>query len=163
MEEISCMLKNIADKLKSISEKELKKYDLTLSQSRVLLYLNNQGGEAMQKEIQKFLQVTHPTVGGIIARLENKGFVRTWINVKNKKEVVVSLAEKSVFVIEDMERARTERETLLRKGMDDKEIKMFITTLKTIQGNVDESINEDDIKEENVQNEKKEEAFLWFW
>lgn len=163
MEELSYLIKNIADKLKLHTEKELKKYDLTLSQSRVLLYLKSQGGEAMQKEIQQFLQVTHPTVIGLIARLKNKDFVRTWVTLKNKKEVVVGLTERSVFVIEDMERARNEREDLLKEGMSEKEIEKFIGVLQRMTRNINEIIEiGKSIEEKNTKKEEEENGFLWF-
>lgn len=164
LEEISYLIKNIADKLKIRTEKELKKYDLTLSQSRVLLYLDSRDGEAMQKEIQSFLQMTHPTVIGLISRLERKGFVRTWINIKNKKEVVVSLTERSVFVVEDMERARNEREFLLREGMNEEEIEIFTDMLQRMQRNINGSMEKNkDGEEEITKKEEEENSFLWFW
>lgn len=164
LEEISYLIKNIADKLKISTEKELKKYDLTLSQSRVLLYLDSRGGEAMQKEIQSFLKVTHPTVIGLINRLERKGFVRTWINIKNKKEVVVSLTERSVFVVEDMERVRNEREFLLKEGMTKKETEIFTKILQKVQQNINNSIEANkDVEDKITKKEEEEDSVLWFW
>lgn len=59
---IGCLLKMITDKIKIQADANLAQHDLTLTQSRVLGYLARSGGTATQKEIEGFLQVSHPTV-----------------------------------------------------------------------------------------------------
>ena len=61
---IGCLLKMITDKIKIQADANLAQHDLTLTQSRVLGYLARNGGTATQKEIEGFLQVSHPTVAG---------------------------------------------------------------------------------------------------
>ena len=63
---IGCLLKMITDKIKIQADANLAQHDLTLTQSRVLGYLARNGGMATQKEIEGFLQVSHPTVAGVI-------------------------------------------------------------------------------------------------
>ena len=74
--QIGCLLKMITDKIKMRADADLAQQGLTLTQSRVLGYLDRSGGQATQKEIEGFLQVSHPTVAGIINRMEQNGFVR---------------------------------------------------------------------------------------
>ena len=64
--QIGCLLKMITDKIKMRADADLAQQGLTLTQSRVLGYLDRSGGQATQKEIEGFLQVSHPTVAGII-------------------------------------------------------------------------------------------------
>ena len=73
--QIGCLLKMITDKIKMRADADLAQQGLTLTQSRVLGYLDRSGGQATQKEIEGFLQVSHPTVAGVIGRMEQKGFV----------------------------------------------------------------------------------------
>lgn len=75
--QIGCLLKMITDKIKMRADADLAQQGLTLTQSRVLGYLDRSGGQATQKEIEGFLQVSHPTVAGIINRMEQNGFVRS--------------------------------------------------------------------------------------
>ena len=67
--DVGYFIKNINDRLKVRADADLKSYNLTLAQSRVLAFLNNQGGSATQKEIEVFLEVSHPTVVGIVSRM----------------------------------------------------------------------------------------------
>ena len=67
--DIGYLIKNINDKLKVKADADLKHSKLTLAQSRVLAFLDSQGGQATQKEIEVYLEVSHPTVVGIISEI----------------------------------------------------------------------------------------------
>ena len=49
--QIGCLLKMITDKIKMRADADLAQQGLTLTQSRVLGYLDRSGGQATQKEI----------------------------------------------------------------------------------------------------------------
>ena len=76
--DVGYLIKSINDKLKVRADAELKQYHLTMSQSRVLVYLRSRGGQATQKEIETFLDVAHPTVVGLVSRMEQNGYVTCW-------------------------------------------------------------------------------------
>ena len=76
--DVGYLIKSISDKLKVRTDAELKQYHLTMSQSRVLVYLRSRGGQATQKEIETFLDVAHPTVVGLVSRMEQNGYVTCW-------------------------------------------------------------------------------------
>lgn len=76
--DVGYLIKSINDKLKVRADAELKQYHLTMSQSRVLVYLRGRGGQATQKEIETFLDVAHPTVVGLVSRMEQNGYVTCW-------------------------------------------------------------------------------------
>ena len=80
----------ITDKIKMRADADLAQQGLTLTQSRVLGYLDRSGGQATQKEIEGFLQVSHPTVAGIINRMEQNGFVRCRLDPADKRSKIVS-------------------------------------------------------------------------
>ena len=86
---IGCLLKMITDKIKIQADANLAQHDLTLTQSRVLGYLARNGGTATQKEIEGFLQVSHPTVAGVIGRMEQKGFVSCRPDPADKRSKLV--------------------------------------------------------------------------
>ena len=64
--------KLINDKLRTKADADLRAHGLTMTQSRVLRFLSDSGGEATQKEIEDFLSVSHPTVVGIVSRLREQ-------------------------------------------------------------------------------------------
>ena len=100
--DIGYLIKNINDKLKAKADAELKRYHLTLTQSRVLAYLGSRGGQATQKEIEVFLEVSHPTVVGIVARMEQNGYVSCWPS-EDRRNKNVKLTSQVEAISMDME------------------------------------------------------------
>ena len=72
---IGYQFKIIDEKIKVRADEDLKRHDLTLMQTRVLGFLAEVGGQATQKEIEDDLEVSHPTVVGLVFRMEQKGFL----------------------------------------------------------------------------------------
>ena len=101
--DVGYLIKNIHEKLKVKADADLKRYNLTLTQSRVLAFLNSQGGQTTQKEIEVFLEVSHPTVVGIISRMEQNGYVTSWIDKNDKRNKNVKLTKQAEALGMDME------------------------------------------------------------
>ena len=76
--DVGYLIKRINDKLTVKVDAELKQFNLTTSQCRVFLYLSSRGGQGTQKEIETFLGVSHPTVVGLVSRMEQNGYVMCW-------------------------------------------------------------------------------------
>lgn len=101
--DIGYLIKNINDKLKAKADADFKCYNLTLAQSRVFAFLHSNGGQATQKEIEVFLEVSHPTVVGIVSRMEQNGHVTSWIDGNDKRNKIVKLTEAAEALSMDME------------------------------------------------------------
>lgn len=85
---------------------------LTSSQMRIIFFLEkNAHTEVTQKQIEEFLNVSHPTVVGLISRMEANGFVKCTASSGDKRQKIVTLtmaAHDEKKRIEE-ERKRTER------------------------------------------------------
>ncbi len=101
--EVGYLIKNINDKLKAKADADLKHYNLTLTQSRVFAFLRHKGGQATQKEIETFLEVSHPTVVGIVSRMEQNGHVTTRTDARDKRNKIVKLTRQAEELGIDME------------------------------------------------------------
>lgn len=101
--DVGYLIKNINDKLKAKADADLKHYNLTLTQSRVFAFLRHKGGQATQKEIETFLEVSHPTVVGIVSRMEQNGHVTTRTDARDKRNKIVKLTRQAEELGIDME------------------------------------------------------------
>ena len=110
--DVGYFIKRINDKLKVRADAELKKYHLTMSQSRVLVYLRSRGGQATQKEIETFLDVAHPTVVGLVSRMEQNGYVTCW-PCEDGRNKYVKLTPQAEAIDKDMQRNQLENEEML--------------------------------------------------
>ncbi len=77
-ERVTCvaLIKQIHDGLEKQANNSLRSQDLTMSQVGVLIELRFSLEKQMTlKELERRLHVAQPTAAGIVARLEQKGFV----------------------------------------------------------------------------------------
>ena len=81
-------------------------------QCRVFLYLSSRGGQATQKEIETFLDVAHPTVVGLVSRMEQNGYVICW-PCEDGRNKYVKLTPQAEAIDKDMQRNQLENEEML--------------------------------------------------
>lgn len=129
---IGCLLKMITDKIKIQADANLAQHDLTLTQSRVLGYLARNGGTATQKEIEGFLQVSHPTVAGVIGRMEQKGFVSCRPDPADKRSKIVCQTERAAAIAQDMHATIQATEQQMLRSLTLEQIAALEDALRTI-------------------------------
>ena len=128
----------ITDKIKIQADANLAQHDLTLTQSRVLGYLEQNGGIATQKEIEGFLQVSHPTVAGVIGRMEQKGFVSCRADPADKRSKLVCQTPRAAEIAHDAEIAHEMQATIaaaeqqMLRSLTPKQIAALEASLRTI-------------------------------
>lgn len=135
---IGFLLKVITDKLRVRADADFKQYGLTFTQSRVMAFLNRKGGQATQKEIEVFLEVAHPTVVGVVSRMEQNGFVRTWFDPEDKRNKIVALTTIADTVGIHLDEAAQEQDQKLMTGLSEEEKAELERMLRIIYQNVEE-------------------------
>lgn len=132
--DIGYLIKKINDKLKVKADADLKRYNLTLTQSRVLAYLNSRAGQATQKEIEVFMEVSHPTVVGIVSRMEQNGYV-TCCQDEDKRNKIVTLTPQARAMGMDFDKNVLENEQKLLSPLSEKEREQLREMLLAIAEN----------------------------
>lgn len=134
--DVGYMIKSINDKLKVKADADLKRFHLTFTQSRVFAYLQEKGGQATQKEIELFLEVSHPTVVGIVSRMEQNGYLTTWIDSRDKRIKNVKLTKKAEEIGIDMEQNMLENEKILLEPLTAEDAELLKKMLLLIYNNL---------------------------
>lgn len=129
--DVGYLIKRINDKLAVRADAELKQFDLTMSQCRVFLYLSSRGGQATQKEIETFLGVAHPTVVGLVSRMEQSGYVTCW-PCEDGRNKNVKLTVQAEALDKDMQRNRLESEQMLLSPLSPEEREQLRKLLITV-------------------------------
>lgn len=129
--DVGYLIKSINDKLKVRADTELKKYHLTMSQSRVLVYLRSRGGQAPQKEIETFLDVAHPTVVGLVSRMEQNGYVTCW-PCEDGRNKYVKLTAQAEAIDRDMQENMHANEEMLLAPLSPEEREQLRDLLLTV-------------------------------
>lgn len=134
--DIGYLIKTIQDKMKSKADADLKRHHLTLAQSRVLIYLAEKGGEATQKEVETFMEVSHPTTVGIISRMEQNGFLKTQMDTRDKRNKIVRLTERAMAVAKEMNTVIQKSEETMLQSLTKEEIQVLQKSLTVIYQNI---------------------------
>ena len=129
--DVGYLIKSINDKLNVRADTELKKYHLTMSQSRVLVYLRSRGGQATQKEIETFLDVAHPTVVGLVSRMEQNGYVTCW-PCEDGRNKYVKLTAQAEAIDRDMQENMHANEEMLLAPLSPEEREQLRDLLLTV-------------------------------
>ena len=115
----------------------LNKLDLTAAQGRLMAFLAHRGDQpTYAKDVEAEFHLSHPTVSGLLSRLEQKGFLelRTDPNDRRSKRIVIS--EKGMASHERMHRAIAENESRIVQGFSEEEKVRFAEYLQRAIDNV---------------------------
>jgi MarR family transcriptional repressor of mepA len=131
--------KLINDKFTSHNNEELKKDDLTFSQIALLLYLEkNKDHRVTQKELCEGLHVKHPTMIGLISRMEEKGLLKQTIDSENRRFRIIVMTEKSEVVLRRMKQNHEDTNRILTHGFSEAEVAALNALLTRIYRNMEE-------------------------
>ncbi len=135
--DVGYLIKLISDKMRAQGDAVLKECDLTFSQARILSYLHRYGPESTQKEIESYLDVAHPTVVGLVSRLEKNGFVECHHDPSDRRNKLVHLTPKAHEIKSKVDEKRKENEKQMSKGFSEEEQEELIRLLKQVYSNID--------------------------
>lgn len=130
------LIKRIDIRMRAGLDAQLKENDLTMSQSQVLWYIMHHGGQVSQKEVQHFLNVSHPTVVGLVKRLENSGFIETGFEDGDKRNKILKLTDKAIEVTASLDQKRQETDRQMVEGLSSQETEELKRMLNVIYENI---------------------------
>lgn len=113
-------IKIINKEFENNKNKDLAEFDLTSQQFSILIFLNkNKDRQINQKDIEEELNLSSPTVSGLLQRLENKEYViRTTSESDSRYKVILSTEKGLKFKDIMFERIQKIEEELLANFTD---------------------------------------------
>ena len=115
----------------------LNKMDLTASQGRLMAFLAHRGEQpTYAKDVEAEFHLSHPTVSGLLSRLEQKDFLelKTDPNDRRSKRIVIS--EKGLACHERMHATIIENESRIVQGFTEEEKALLAQLLQRAIDNV---------------------------
>ncbi|MDY4468109.1 MarR family transcriptional regulator [Treponema porcinum] len=134
------LLKNINDKLERLANAQFKSIRLTFSQVRVMSFIyRKENFTTTQKDLEIFLDVSHPTINGILKRLEEKKFITTEMTKKDGHlSKTVRLTKKGENVLIESEKEKNLHEEALPAYLTKDERNKLIELLLKVQKSASE-------------------------
>ena len=123
---------------KAAMDARVSQYDVTPGQTHVLLYLNQQGGHALQHELTAYLRVKPSTVNGILDRMEGKDLVRRSVSGRDARRRLITLTEKGAEQQALFQRSFLDVEEAMVRGFAPEEKETLAALLNRVIQNLKE-------------------------
>lgn len=134
--DVSYLIKVVHDGFRSKIDAQLKSSDMTASQSRVLHFIRDSGGVTTQKKIEEFLEVSHPTVVGLISRMMKSGYIECGYDEEHGKNKIVRETQKAVDYSKEMDSFFEKANEKLTQGLSEEEKNELMRLLGVLYENV---------------------------
>ena len=110
---------------------------LTLTQAKMLAFLNEKPGKsATQKEMEIFFNVSHPTITGVVQRLEIRGLVISEQPKKGRESKQVMLSDKGIETCRENDKSACIYCRAMMQGITKEEESELADILKKMYENI---------------------------
>ena len=104
--------------------------ELTAVQGHIMAYLAHAKQPPCPRDLEAEFHLTHPTVSGILSRLEQKGFLELRTDPEDRRCKRIYVLEKGWQCHEVMHRTIQENERRMTEGFTEEEQELFATLLQ---------------------------------
>ena len=125
----------IARYFRVFTEKRLKEFDLTFGEQSIIMFLSK-NENVNQEAISKRYMIDKGMVAKTLSKLEEKGFIIREQNPDNKRENLISLTEKGVFILDNIHSTLDEWNEILMKDMSQDEINYLKNLTRKMAKNI---------------------------
>ena len=128
------LIKQINDELRKNANNAMRSQDMTVAQLDALLELAcAPEKQRTLKELEQSLHVAQSTAAGIIARLEQKGFVEGFGDTTDRRIKLVRITPAGIDCANSAKQGMLEAEAQLLSGLTETERDIFFTLLKKVR------------------------------
>lgn len=127
------MIKQLHDTIEKRMNQALSKYDLTMIQMRALVLLHKKKQDSCTlKEFEQILHIAQSTTAGVVKRLEQKGYVETAMDSRDRRIKNVQITPEGLKLCRH---ATKEVECMVEQlfdGLSEEEMQTFIGFIEKI-------------------------------
>ncbi len=108
----------------------LEKMDLTAAQGHIMAYLAHAKTPPCPRDVEAEFHLTHPTVSGLLSRLEQKGFIALRTDPEDRRCKRIDVLPRGKQCHDVMHKTILENEKRIVKGFTQEELELFHTFLQ---------------------------------
>ncbi len=130
-------IKLLNERIRAVKDADWNEHGLTYSQFSILLFLmKNQDHKVTQKDIAEATHVTHPTVIGLLDRLEEKGLVIRKVDEENHRYKNILLTERAKALLDEHYHVTRQSDAEMVEGLTEEERHELTRLLATVYRNL---------------------------
>lgn len=132
------LIKQIHDSLEKQANNSLRSQNLTMAQVSALFELRDAPQKQMTlKELERQLHVAQSTAAGIVARLEQKGFVEGLGDARDRRIKILRITPTGEECCQHADQHMKETERSLLLGLTEEEQLMFLSLLRRVSNHME--------------------------
>lgn len=124
--------------MEQIMNREMTKLDLTAAQSHIIGYLTHRKDVPCARDLEEFFRLSHPTVSGLLSRMEAKGFIEMRPDPEDRRIKRIYPLEKGLACSMRIKQLIDENERLIVEGFTPEEQALFADFLQRAVDNLGE-------------------------
>lgn len=109
---------------------QLQALDLTAAQGQIIGYLTHVKQPPCARDLENFFSLSHPTVSGLLSRMEAKGFVEIRPDPEDRRVKRIFLQEKGMACSRQIEQSIRDNNRRMIRGFSPEETEVFRDLLK---------------------------------
>ena len=106
--------------------------DLTASQGPILGYIAHRKSPPCSRDIEEAFRLSHPTVSGLLARLEKKGLIEAVSSPADRRVKLARLTEEGIRLHAQSRQNVVDSEERLTAHLSPEEKEIFLSCLKKV-------------------------------
>ena len=135
LDKAAILIKKAALEFDKLSNAVLEKYDLTISQYKVMKYLYFEYENGVRiVDLEKYYSMSHPTTIGIIQNLEKKGLVAYKENPNHARSRFIVPSKKGFEMRAELDGIGSDLEKTFTQKLSEDERKLLVELLRKLMG-----------------------------
>ena len=135
-DDILHVIKIISERIQRSADFDLSKIGLTLAQWRVIAFISSSQETVSQKDLEKYMGVSHPAIVGTLKRLAAKEILYSELDSTDKRIKRVFLTAYGKELCNKVSYFRQQMEDKLTKGFDKSETILLHQLLGRVKSNI---------------------------
>ena len=123
-------------RIEHLMNMQMQQMDLTSAQGHIIGYLTHAKEPPCARDLEKFFRLSHPTVSGLLSRMEAKGFIEIRPDPEDRRMKRIVLQEKGIACSRQIERCIRENNQRMIRGFSPEEEALFRSLLKRAVDNM---------------------------
>ena len=119
----------------------LAEMDLTAAQGRVMAYLSHREDPPCARDVEEVFQLSHPTVSGLLSRLEKKQFLELRTDKADRRVKRIYILPKGRDFLDRIRQVIDANEESLIRGFSEEEAAQFASYLNRAIQNMKQDLN----------------------
>lgn len=132
--------KTLVLSLEGRMNRQLQELDLTSAQGHIIGYLAHTEHPPCARDLEQFFTLSHPTVSGLLSRMEAKGFVAVTPDPDDRRVKRIRLLDKGMACSRRIEASVRNNEETIVQGFTQEERALFADFLQRAIRNLNDDI-----------------------